>query len=156
MTRHSSAKHMGMPLEWSVTRVRIEGCRSNVPKLTESPEPIPADCTKQPLPASEGWTLARRIWFSTKCCVRRESNPRQPGLQPGALSTELLQSMSLLRTLMRNTKPKLPQQKASRRRNDTDQTLAYKQERSDSNTVHRIWRPSPLPGEHSCILVHVF
>lgn len=25
------------------------------------------------------------------------------------------------------------------------------QERSDSNTVHRLWRPSPLPGEHSCM-----
>ena len=25
------------------------------------------------------------------------------------------------------------------------------QERSDSNAVHRFWRPSPLPGEHSCM-----
>lgn len=32
-----------------------------------------------------------------------------------------------------------------------DQTLACKQECSDSNTVHRFWRPSPLPGEHSCM-----
>ena len=56
---------------------------------------------------------------------------------------------------MRNTKQKLPQQNASRRRNYNDQTLAYKQERSDSNTVHRIWSPSPLPGEHSCTLANV-
>lgn len=30
--------------------------------------------------------------------------------------------------------------------------LLCKQERSDSNTVHRFGRPSPLPGEHSCMI----
>lgn len=81
-------------------------------------------------------------------CVRRDSNPLP------SVSGLMLYLMSYFNrcrfgTRVWNTMPQLFFAGTPRLRNAIDQTLASKQERSDSNTVHRLWRPSPLPGEHS-------